>query len=105
RIEGGRSTSAFESNVKPQTVKETSSFSHHSHDSVCYTKSMEKELTYPMVINFYRIRDGHFRSVDLASAKALERRGLVRIHRVFNKYGEEAKTARKYEILVPSLNH
>lgn len=56
-----------------------------------------------MINAFYRIRDGHFHAVDMTAAKALERRGLVRIIRIYNVVGKEVPSARKYEVLVDGL--
>lgn len=71
-----------------------------------YTRTMKEQmnLTPNMKIAFYRIRDGHYNSVDLTSAKALERRGLIRIRWDRRMDGKRVLAlGRPYELMVDSL--
>lgn len=57
-----------------------------------------------MITAYYRIRDGHYNSVDLTSAKALERRGLIRIRWDVRPDGKRVLAlGRPYVLLVDSL--
>lgn len=53
---------------------------------------------------FYRIRDGHYHTVDLTSAKALERRGLIRIRWDIRPDGKQVLAlGRPFVLLTDSL--
>lgn len=53
---------------------------------------------------YYRIRDGHYNSVDLTSAKALERRGIVRIRYDVTPDGRKVLSlGRPFVLLVDSI--